>query len=59
MVKQREILQADKWYNAYHFSSNRMVNVRFIGTTQHGMQFEDREKRVYTNKEFYFWKTTE
>jgi hypothetical protein len=59
MVREKEILQKDSWYNAYHISTNRMVNVRFIGASDDGMRFEDREKRVYSNREFYFWKKTE
>ena len=59
MIKTREILKENRWYNAYHVDTNRMLNVRFVGTTNGGMQFEDREKRTYTNREFYFWKSTE
>ena len=59
MFRNREILKEDSWYNAYHFPSNRMVNVRFIGLTGSGMWFEDKERRVYSNTEFYFWKSTE
>ena len=59
MYRDREILKEKKWYNAYHYSSNRMLNVRYLGMSENGMQFEDREKRVYSNREFYFWKATE
>jgi hypothetical protein len=58
-VKNREILKENNWYSAYHFPTNRMLNVKFIGTAIAGIQFEDREKRVYSNREFYFWKATE
>jgi len=59
MVKHRMILKENSWYNAYHFDSNRMLNVRYLGKTDKGMQFEDREKHTYTNRDFYFWKATE
>ena len=59
MYKNWEILKENNWYNAYHFSTNRMVNVKYVGSTIDGLQFEDREKRVYSNREFYFWKSTE
>ena len=58
-MKNREILKVNNCYNAYHFPTNRMLNVKFVGNAIEGMQFEDREKRVYTNREFYFWKATE
>lgn len=58
-MKNRQILKPDSWYNAYHFPTNRMINVKFIGFSNEGMRFEDREKRVYSNREFYFWKATE
>lgn len=59
MQRQWEILKENNWYNAYHFTTNRMVSVRYVGVTNDGMQFEDREKRTYNNREFYFWKATE
>lgn len=59
VLKDRQILKRNNWYNAYHFPTNRMLNVKFIGVVDKGMRFEDREKRVYTNREFYFWKATE
>jgi hypothetical protein len=58
-VKNRQILKQNGWYNAYHFPTNRMINVRFIGLSDQGMRFVDKEKRVYSNREFYFWKATE
>ena len=58
-MKQRQILKVNNWYNAYHFQTNRMLNVKYIGVAGEGMRFQDREKRVYTNRDFYFWKTTE
>lgn len=58
-MKNRQVLKPNYWYNAYHFPTNRMINVRFIGLPGEGMRFEDREKRVYSNREFYFWKATE
>ena len=58
-MKQRKILKVNNWYNAYHFPTNRMLSVKFIGAGNEGMQFEDKEKRVYSNREFYFWKATE
>ena len=45
-VKNREILKENNWYNAYHFPTDRMLNVKFIGNAIAGIQFEDREKRV-------------
>ena len=59
MPRQWESLKENNWYNAYHFSTNRMLSVRYVGQTADGMRFEDREKRVYSNREFYFWKSTE
>jgi len=56
---QKRNLQENAWYSAYHVPSNRMLNVKFVGVTDKGMQFEDREHRNYSNREFYFWKTTE
>ena len=58
-MKNREILKVNNWYNAYHVPTNRMLNVKFIGAGGEGMRFEDREKRTYSNREFYFWKATE
>lgn len=56
---QKPELREHAWYSAYHIPSNRMLNVRLVGITDQGMQFEDRERRVYSNREFYFWKATE
>ena len=56
---QKRVLQENAWYSAYHVPSNRMLNVKFVGVTDKGIQFEDRERKVYHNREFYFWKTTE
>ena len=56
---QKRELRENAWYNAYHVPSNRMLNVKLVGITEKGMQFEDRERRVYSNRVFYFWKTTE
>lgn len=56
---QKPNLRENAWYSAYHITSNRMLNVRLVGVTDKGMQFEDRERRVYNNREFYFWKSTE
>ena len=52
-------MKINNWYNAYHFQTNRMLNVKYIGVAGEGIRFQDREKRVYTNRDFYFWKTTE
>ncbi len=59
MQQTRQEVHENTWYRAYHVPTNRMVNVRYLGVTESGMQFEDREKRVYNNREFYFWKVTE
>jgi hypothetical protein len=56
---QKRQLKENAWYNAYHVGSNRMLNVKLVGITEKGMQFEDRERHVYSNREFYFWKTSE
>ena len=56
---QKRQLKENAWYNAYHAPSNRMLNVKLVGITEKGMQFEDRERHIYSNREFYFWKTTE
>jgi len=58
-MNERRILQVNSWYNAYHFQTNRMLNVKYLGDSSEGMRFEDKEKRVYTNRDFYFWKATE
>jgi hypothetical protein len=56
---QKPELRENAWYSAYHVASNRMVSVKLVGVTDKGMQFEDRERRLYSNREFYFWKTTQ
>ncbi|MBN1685138.1 MAG: hypothetical protein JW852_00710 [Spirochaetales bacterium] len=58
-MKQRQTLKVNNWYNAYHFQTNRMLNIKYLGDTAEGMRFEDKEKRMYTNRDFYFWKATE
>ena len=58
-MMQKTELRVNAWYSAYHVPSNRMLNVKLVGITDKGMQFEDREKHVYGNREFYFWKATE
>ena len=58
-MKQRQILKENNWYNAYHYQTNRMLSVRYLGNNGEGMRFQDKERRLYTNREFYFWKATE
>ncbi len=59
MQQTKRDIRENIWYRAYHVPTSRMINVRLVGVTESGMQFEDREKRVYSNREFYFWKVTE
>ena len=52
-------LRPENWYSLYHKATERMVNVKYLGTRHRTMEFTDGERQRYAEQDFYFWKRTE
>ncbi len=52
-------LRPNRWYTAYHKATARSLVVMYMGISEAGMQFYDRDRNIYHISDFYFWKATE
>ena len=57
MYTTRNPMKANGWYRAYLKDSARLVNVKYLGITEQGLRFADREQNIYSPQDFYFWKS--